>query len=75
MTYSDAGRSSESPTISEPLSATLFDAALHYRISDRFEVYGLVENMTDQNRITSRDPYGARPGKPRTFMAGVKFAF
>lgn len=56
-------------------SATLFDAALHYRISDRFEVYGLVENMTDQNRITSRDPYGARPGKPRTFMAGVKFAF
>jgi Fe(3+) dicitrate transport protein len=53
----------------------LFDASAHYQISSDWKVYALVENMTDQLEIVAREPYGARPGKPRTFMLGTSFSF
>ena len=59
----------------ETESATLFDIAGHYRFNDSWELYALVENLADEIYIAARDPYGARPNKPRTFMLGAKFDF
>jgi Fe(3+) dicitrate transport protein len=59
----------------ETESATLFDLSAHYRISDALELYGVVENLTDELYIASRDPYGVRPNKPLTFMLGAKLGF
>jgi Fe(3+) dicitrate transport protein len=59
----------------ETESATLFDLSAHYRISDALELYGVVENLTDELYIAGRTPYGARPNKPQTFMLGAKFGF
>jgi len=56
-------------------SATLFDLSAHYRISESLEVYGVVENLSDEIYIVARDPYGARPNKPRSFTAGLRFDF
>jgi Fe(3+) dicitrate transport protein len=59
----------------ETAAATLFDLSAHYRISAAVELYGVIENLTDEIYIASRDPYGVRPNKPQTFMVGAKFGF
>jgi Fe(3+) dicitrate transport protein len=59
----------------ETESATIFDLSAHYQINDSWELYGLVENLADELYIAGREPYGARPNKPRTFMLGAKFIF
>jgi Fe(3+) dicitrate transport protein len=56
-------------------SALLFDVSAHYEINTDWTVYALVENLTDQLEIVAREPYGARAGKPRTFMLGTTFNF
>ena len=56
-------------------SATIFDLSAHYRINDSWRLYALVENLSDEIYVAARDPYGARPNKPRTFLMGVKFGF
>ena len=56
-------------------SALLFDASAHYQFSSDWKIYALVENLTDQLEIVAREPYGARPGKPRTFILGTSFSF
>jgi Fe(3+) dicitrate transport protein len=56
-------------------SATIFDLAAHYRINDSWELYALAENLADEIYIAARDPYGARPNKPQTFVVGAKFNF
>ena len=55
--------------------ATLFDLSAQLRVSDALELYGVVENLSDELYIASRDPYGVRPNKPRTLMIGAKFGF
>ncbi|MDX1555228.1 MAG: TonB-dependent receptor, partial [Xanthomonadales bacterium] len=59
----------------ETESATLFDVAAHYRISESLEFYGVVENVADDLYIAGRQPYGARPNKPRTFIIGARLWF
>lgn len=56
-------------------SATIFDLAAHYRINDSWQLYAVVENMADKTYIAARDPYGARPNKPRTLNFGATFEF
>lgn len=56
-------------------SALLFDASVHYQVNPEWRVYALLENLTDQLEIVAREPYGARSGKPRTFMLGTSFSF
>ncbi len=56
-------------------SSTIFDLAAHYRINDNWELYAVAENLTDKMYIAARDPYGARPNKPRTLMFGTRFDF
>ena len=38
-------------------------------------ILGVIENLTDELYVASRDPYGVRPNKPQTFMLGAKFGF
>lgn len=56
-------------------SATLLDLSVHYRFNPRWELYGVVENLADEARIAGREPYGARPNKPRSVNLGVRFDF
>jgi Fe(3+) dicitrate transport protein len=56
-------------------SATLFDLSAHYQVSAQWALYAIVENLSDELHIAAREPYGARPGKPRTVMLGTKFRF
>lgn len=51
------------------------DLAAWYQISDALRIYSKLDNLTDAANIVSRRPFGARPGKPRQFVLGVKYAF
>lgn len=56
-------------------SATLFDASVHYRLGERWELYAIGENITDEIYVAGRQPYGARPNKPRSYSVGASFDF
>jgi Fe(3+) dicitrate transport protein len=56
-------------------SSTVFDLGFHYRISSSLEVYSVLENLTAQLDIVSRQPYGARPSKDRTWAVGARLEF
>lgn len=56
-------------------ASTIVDTAASYFISDRFEVYANVDNVSGQKNLVSFRPFGARPGKPRTYTAGMKASF
>jgi len=51
------------------------DFSAWYQINDQFKVYGKLDNVTDEEVIVSRRPFGARPGKPRQAIVGVKYSF
>ena len=54
---------------------TLFDLGVHYQISPMLEIYSAIENLADKQYIAGRQPYGARPGKPRTWKLGMRWDF
>ena len=56
-------------------SAVIVDVSAHYRFGSRWELYGVVENVADEIFVAARDPYGARPNKPRSFTAGLRVDF
>ncbi len=51
------------------------DASAHYAVNPQLTLYAVVENIADDIYLAAREPYGARPNKPRTFMAGARFSF
>ena len=51
------------------------DLAGQMQINDTVEIFGRMENLTGTEDIVSRHPYGARPGKSRTFTAGLRYRF
>lgn len=56
-------------------SRVVVDLVGRYRPAERFTVYARVDNLFDNEYLLSRRPFGARPGKPRTVVAGVKYEF
>lgn len=50
------------------------DLAANYHFSDHISFYGRVNNLTDENVIVARHPYGARPNLGRTASLGIRFA-
>lgn len=54
---------------------TLLDVAAHVKVNGRGELYLALDNVFDEAYITSRRPYGARPGKPREVQLGFKYRF
>ncbi|MEQ8268724.1 MAG: TonB-dependent receptor [Parvibaculum sp.] len=53
----------------------LFDLSAEYDVAPGVTLLGIVENLTDEVYNVSFDPAGARPGKPRTILGGVRFTF
>lgn len=51
------------------------DLAAWYQINESLRIYSKLDNLTDAANIVSRRPFGARPGKPRQFVLGAKYAF
>ncbi|MFK7864356.1 MAG: TonB-dependent receptor family protein [Pseudohongiellaceae bacterium] len=51
------------------------DLAANYQYSRSLNLYARVENLTSEEDILGRQPYGARPNKDRTVTAGVRFNF
>ena len=51
------------------------DVSGNYQISDDLKLFARIENLTDEQDIVSRQPYGARPNKTRTFSVGAQYSF
>ena len=46
-----------------------------FDVTDRTSLFASVTNLTDQEYNVAFRPAGARPGAPRSWLAGVKLAF
>ncbi len=51
------------------------DFSSWYQINDSIRIYGKIDNLTDEAVIVSRRPFGARSGKPRQAIVGIKYTF
>ncbi len=56
-------------------SRTLLDLSAGYDVTDRTSLFATVTNLTDEEYNVAFRPAGARPGAPRSWMAGVKLQF
>lgn len=56
-------------------AALILDAGLNYRFTEDNLLYFRADNVLGTSYIASRRPFGARPGKPLTFMVGYKHEF
>lgn len=56
-------------------SALTLDLAAQYFLRDNIKLFGRVENVTGEEDILGRQPYGARPNKGRTASVGVELNF
>jgi Fe(3+) dicitrate transport protein len=50
----------------------VWSALLRYAVSPWAQVQVGVENLADATYVVARRPAGARPGLPRTLMAGIR---
>lgn len=51
------------------------DISGNYQLSNNLKLFARIENLTDEQDIVSRQPYGARPNKTRTFSVGAQYSF
>ncbi|GAB2496830.1 TonB-dependent receptor family protein [Arenimonas alkanexedens] len=56
-------------------SALVWDLTGGYQLNDRLELYGRIENLSDETYIVARRPAGARPGQPRSAFIGLRATF
>ena len=56
-------------------SALTLDLAANYLVADNIKLFSRLENVTDEQDILGRQPYGARPNKGRTASLGVEMSF
>ena len=56
-------------------SRFVLDLSARYQVTDMVGLFGAVDNLADNAYAVARRPLGLRPGKPRTFMAGVTVTF
>jgi Fe(3+) dicitrate transport protein len=56
-------------------STVVIDLVARYRAARYGELYVTVDNALDEAHITSRRPFGARPGVPRLVVLGYKNQF
>lgn len=56
-------------------SRTLVDLSGEYDVSEALSLFASVENLGDEVYNVALRPAGARPGAPRTVLAGVKMRF
>ncbi len=53
----------------------VFDLAGTYDVNDFMSLFARVENLTEEDDLLGRQPYGARPSKDRTAAVGVRVTF
>jgi Fe(3+) dicitrate transport protein len=73
-TRSEAG-SGSIPANERIDSRTLLDLSGEFDVTERAALFASVTNLTDEEYNVAWRPAGARPGMPRSWLAGVKFAF
>ena len=56
-------------------SSLVVDLSGNLQISEAVNVFARIENLTDEQDIVARQPYGARPNKPLTAFIGARFDF
>jgi len=56
-------------------SRTVFDIVGEINVTRDASLFASVQNLTDEVYNVAWSPAGARPGLPRTFMAGIKVSF
>ncbi len=56
-------------------SRIVVDASTRYALDYGWALFANVHNLFDEEYIASRHPYGPRPGKPFTVLAGVEATF
>ncbi|MFM1847261.1 MAG: hypothetical protein RL417_735 [Pseudomonadota bacterium] len=56
-------------------SYVVFDLEGSYQLKENTKIFGVIENLFDNDYIVALRPAGARPGRPQTIMAGVKLTF
>jgi len=54
---------------------TIIDLAANYDVTEDLSVQLVVENLTDEQEIVSRRPFGARPNLPQQVKVGVSYSF
>lgn len=65
----------DAPADEKTDSQTIVDLTMDYQVTPKSQVYLTVDNVFEDEAIVARRPYGARPGKPQTFMVGYKQNF
>lgn len=56
-------------------SFTVADLAGTWRVHEQADLFFRVDNLLDETYVAARDPAGARPGKPRTVLGGIRLHF
>lgn len=54
---------------------TVLDLAAYYDFSPHWRMSGRIDNLLDEVYVVSRRPYGARPGKPRSFQWELAYRY
>ena len=54
---------------------SVVDWTAKYQYSKKFNVFFRLDNVLGREYVVSFRPWGARPGKPRSFHAGMKYVF
>ncbi|MEX2367412.1 MAG: TonB-dependent receptor, partial [Pseudohongiellaceae bacterium] len=55
--------------------ALILDMSAHYQLNDSMRFFGRLENLSGEENIMGRQPYGARPNKARMASVGVRMRF
>lgn len=55
--------------------ALILDLSLQYQVNSSIRLIAGISNLTGEEYIVSRLPYGARSNQPRTFFGGVEIRF
>jgi Fe(3+) dicitrate transport protein len=53
----------------------VIDASASYQVLPALQVYGTIDNLVGSEYVVASQPYGYRPGKPRSANLGVKYKF
>ncbi|MDX1569171.1 MAG: TonB-dependent receptor [Xanthomonadales bacterium] len=56
-------------------SGLFINLSAEYQLNPQLALFGKVENVSGEDAILGRQPYGARPYRDRTALVGFRFAF
>ncbi|MCJ8275361.1 MAG: TonB-dependent receptor, partial [Bdellovibrionales bacterium] len=56
-------------------SRWVLDAVVRYDLQEHWQVYFKADNITAEDYAVSIRPQGLRPGKPQSFIVGMRYAF